>query len=139
MIFATYQCIDYRTWKNKRYADLKKFYGIPEDKNIYWCIPANNIYQFMMYTYTCCPNQPYYLVMFETDDYYEVDGIKNDYNVEKEFYNKEEYIKDLKNIVYPYKEYIVTDIPENRIEVPVLTDKFIDWINNVKCDNEEYI
>lgn len=118
MFFITYQPKDYKEYKNPRYKDVKKTLGIPEDQNIYWCIKANNLVQAVLNSYCVEPNQPYYMVMFETDDYYEVDAAKWNYDVEcalnvvfTESHLEIEHGNDI--------EYIVTNIPEKKLEIPV--------------------
>ena len=82
MIFATFQSLDYLTWKNKRFSKLKELLGVSQDANLYWCISANNIYQAIINTYTTVANQPSLFVMFETDKFYKLDAIKWNYYVE---------------------------------------------------------
>ena len=116
MLFITYQSKDYKEYKNPKYRDVKKLLNIPEDKNIYWCIKANNLQQAIINSYCCEPNQPFYMVMFETDDYYEIDAVKWNYDVltKESAIMNEEHLK----LEHDYAvEYIVTDIPEKRVEV----------------------
>lgn len=113
MILATYQCLDWETYKNPRYSDLKKVLGISQDNNIYWCFPANNIYQGLINS--CCiePNQPHVFIMFETEDYYIIDKIKWNRIVE----NKGTDLSDVLTVSHiDAAEYIVTSIPDKRFE-----------------------
>ena len=121
MILATYQADGYRTYKNKRFKSIKKLLGIPENKDIYWCIPANSMEQFVIGTICAGPNMPQKLVIFETDDYKTIDGVKWDYLVGKnggEEDTETEADDSILKIDYPERaEYIVTEIPEDAFEV----------------------
>ena len=133
MILATYQCLDWETYKNPRYGNLKKLLKIPDDKNVYWCFPANNMYQALINS--CCiePNQPHIFIMFETDNYYMIDKIKWNKVVEKN--NDDEISSDLLNISYPAAaEYIVTSIPEKRFDLRLDLDNLKDLCS--KFDNK---
>lgn len=119
MILATYQPADWKTWKNSRYSHLKKLLGIPEEKNIYWCFSANTPEQALVSS--CCtePNQPGVLVLFETDNYWQIDKIT--WNRYVETLDKSLLSEELLNIRHPdMAEYIVTDIPDNCVELPLV-------------------
>lgn len=119
MIFATYQPVDWKTWQNSRYSYLKELLGIPEEKNIYWCFAANTPEQALVSS--CCtePNQPGVLVLFETDNYWQIDKIA--WNRYAETMDKSLISEELLKIRHPdMVEYIVTDIPDNCIEIPLL-------------------
>lgn len=133
MLLATYQVMDYLTYKNPRYSNLKKLLGISEEKNIFWCMPANSLEQLMIFSFLMCPNQPHKLIIFETDDYYKVDGIKHDYYVEKDPDNSDN--EDILKIEYQNTmEYVVTDIPEHRFEVPSLFGKLAASVEDIDAD-----
>lgn len=118
MIFATYQPSDWKTWKNSRYSYLKKLLGIPEEKNIYWCFSANTPEQALVNS--CCtePNQPSTFILFESEHYWQIDKIT--WNRYVETLDKNLLSEELLNIRHPdMVEYIVTDIPENCMKLPL--------------------
>lgn len=134
MIFATFQSLDYLTWKNKRFSKLKELLGVSQDANLYWCISANNIYQAIINTYTTVANQPSLFVMFETDKFYKLDAIKWNHYVET--HDESLLTEDLFNIEHEDAiEYIVTSIPDKRFEVN--TTPF-ELVNIIKDENNKY-
>lgn len=129
MILATYQCLDYLFWKNKRYSKLKELLGVSQDTNLYWCIAANNVYQVVVNSYTIEANQPALFVMFETNNFYKIDAIKWNYYVETQDENL--LTKDLFNIEHEDAiEYIVTNIPGKRFEVNTTPYELINLLKN---------
>ena len=117
MLFATFQNHDYLSKAQGKWReDIKSILGIPFDKNIYWCIPANSFEQFVLYAHSIEPNMSKLFVLFETDDFYRIDGIK--WNQYVEDASRFPLSQDILKIDYPnYSEYIVTDIPEKRVEL----------------------
>ena len=117
MLFATYQPTD---WKNKprqyEYDNVKKMLGIPESKNIFWCIPAENFPQFFLNTVSASPWMPAKLLMFETDNFYTIDRIKWEryLNFPEQFPVTEDFME----VMFPdLAEYIVADLPEKILEI----------------------
>jgi hypothetical protein len=136
MILATYQGIDYATWKNDRYSTVKKVLGLPEDTNIYWCFAANNVQQAVINSLCVEANTPQKFVMFETDDYYMVDKIKWNRIVENIDNDNETAIKDAFIVDHmDAVEYLVTSIPEKRFECDV---NLFDIIHAHLNDNHPY-
>lgn len=134
MILATYQSLDYLTWKNKRFPKLKELLGVSQDTNLYWCISANNIYQAIINTYTTVANQPSLFVMFETENFYRLDAIKWNHYVETQ--DESLLTEDLFNIEHEDAiEYIVTSIPDKRFEVNTTP---YELTNLVKDKNGKY-
>ena len=122
MILATYQPLDWKTWKNDRYSKLKEILGIPQEKNIYWCFPANTPEQALINS--CCTeaNQPAVLVMFKAEKYRKIDKIKWNRYVETD--DESLLNEDLLNVAHAeMAEYIVTDIPEDCVEFPLIEYK----------------
>lgn len=138
MILATYQCLDYLTWKNKRYSKLKEILGVSNDTNLYWCIAANNIYQVIINTYTVEINQPALFVLFETSKFYRLDAIKWNHYVETQ--DESLLTDDLLNIEHEDAiEYIVTDIPKRKFEVNTTPGELTRLFKNILSNsNHEY-
>ena len=134
MILATFQSLDYLTWKNKRFSKLKELLGISQDSNLYWCIAANNVYQTIINTYTTVANQPSLFVMFETENFYRLDGIKWNHYVETQ--DESLLTEDLFNIEHEDAiEYIVTSIPSKRFEINTTP---YELANIIKDKNNKY-
>jgi len=122
MLLVTYQP---KGWKQRKpdvkYDEIKEILGIPHDKTIYWCIPANNIQQCFLRSLGATPWMPAKFVMFETKDYYNIDGIRWNRNIElpQDFPLTEE----IRKVDYPdMAEYIVTELPEKIFEVDIFPD-----------------
>lgn len=116
MILATYQSLDYLTWKNKRYSELKELLRVSQETNLYWCISANNMQEVIINTYTINVNQPALFVLFETENYFKIDAIKWNHYVET--LDDSLLTEDLFYIEHEDAiEYIVTSIPAKRFEV----------------------
>lgn len=130
MILATYQCLDYLSYKNNRYKKLKNILEISEDTNLYWCISANNIYQIIINSYTIEANQPNLFILFETNNFYKIDGIKWNHYVETQ--DESLLTKDLLNIEHEDTiEYIVTNIPNNKFEINTTPNEMLDALENI--------
>lgn len=122
MLLVTYQP---KGWKQRKpdvkYDEIKEILGIPHDKTIYWCIPANNIQQCFLRSLGATPWMPAKFIMFETEDYYNIDGIRWNRNIElpQDFPLTEE----IRKVDYPdMAEYIVTELPEKIFEADLLPD-----------------
>ena len=116
MLLCTLQPQDYATYKNPRYADIKKMLGIPQDQNIYWCFPANSAKQFILYLWAVAAMQPAKILLFETEEYTAVDGVRWDYYVENDLPFDKECLKTENTV---YLEYIVSKLPEKIFEIDV--------------------
>ncbi len=131
MLFITYQPDDYYNYKQKyndEFCDLKKALGIPSGKNIYWCVPANNIYQALFNSFVTSANRPFNFIMFETDNYYKIDKLKWEKMVAVQDISN--MVENVLNVEYDcFAEYIVTDIP---------IDNFTFGITNIEDEIEYY-
>jgi len=133
MILATFQPKGYNEQKKTCCSELKKVLDIPEDKNIYWCLPANSLEQLLAYVHVTDFESPDLFILFETDEYYSIDGVKDSYY--RAIYNGTyrghlSCLDDILNVQFPeYTKYIVTDIPEKKFEVDVPVTTAVDKLN----------
>ena len=113
MLFMTYQPDSESSMKVlPKYDELKSLLGIPADKQIYWCFPANNVFQALLNSFSSEPYCPKKLCLFNTEEYYMIDKIKWKRLIEED--ETDHVTKDVLNIEFSdMSEYIVTSIPKN--------------------------
>jgi len=123
MILATFQPIDF---ENNTYEEhpatqkLKSELGIPLERKVFWCFPANNVIQACVRACNVNANYPEQLMIFKTDKYYAIDGVKQDLTTIID--NCDEI--DIQNVDYKeYAEYLVTEIPVKRFSIPISSVK----------------
>jgi len=81
-----------------------------------WCFPANTLKEFMVNSIMSAPNTPQDLYVFETDDFIPIDVVK--WNQLAYLHNNDAVVdvsSCLKVENLKYAEYIVNDIPEDKI------------------------
>ena len=122
MLLVTYQPEGWKERKpDMKYDEIREILGIPQNKTIYWCIPANNIQQCFLRSLGATPWLPARFVMFETDNYYNIDGIRWNRNIElPEDYPLTEKVRKVD--YHDMAEYIVTELPEKIFEADLSLD-----------------
>lgn len=120
IILCTYQQTDWKEYKNSKWEEFKRYLGVSQDTNIYWCFSGRTVEEAIINSFTVTVATPMVFVMILTNNYYKIDKIKWLAYIEGDDYNKEltnEQIKDLMTIEHEDAvEYIIAGVPEKYFE-----------------------
>ena len=115
---------------DKKYDKLKEVLGISISEPLYFCYPANNVYQAVLNSYSAEPIDPYTLHFFLTNDAYAIDLIKWQRLVEEQ--TEDCVTADITNISYnDAVMYITTKLPTNNYTIHFTECRKSSYIKNL--------